>query len=166
MSTDEAMRMWKHFADIGGNDKDRMVAMSTWLLGFSSAILWFAVTQGLPFKSHLASIIVSILGLIPSALTVYVTLMYGGYANRNWSHADAIAKAFGWDFLTADNDSHCRPTKDKGAKWALRIAWHASTTREPLERLAPVFMVFLGLGLLSTAAYTIMLSASIAGGLS
>ena len=38
---DNAFEAWKYHASVGGADKDRMIQIATWLLGFSAAIIGF-----------------------------------------------------------------------------------------------------------------------------
>ena len=35
---DQDLELWKHHASFGGEDKNRMVTVSTWLLGGSAAV--------------------------------------------------------------------------------------------------------------------------------
>ena len=36
-----AFEAWKYYEGVGGADKDRMIQIVTWLLGFSAAIIGF-----------------------------------------------------------------------------------------------------------------------------
>ena len=43
--SEQDLELWKHHASFGGEDKNRMVIVSTWLLGGSAAILWYIWTK-------------------------------------------------------------------------------------------------------------------------
>ncbi|HWB41310.1 MAG TPA: hypothetical protein VG500_08635 [Gemmatimonadales bacterium] len=42
---EQDLELWKHFAGFGGEDKNRMVTIASWLLGFSAALLAFAAQR-------------------------------------------------------------------------------------------------------------------------
>src|SRR5215213_6986884 len=95
------LELWKHHSNIGGEDKNRMVTICCWLLGFSAAILWYvAVKLIAPHEAgpnaSVRALVVSILGIIVSICSAYIALLYGGYSNRNWQKADDIAECRGW----------------------------------------------------------------------
>jgi hypothetical protein len=100
---DLAFEVWKQLAGAGGGDKDRMLQIDPWLLGFSAAIIAYAfkkpLENGYAFVSPLSVLMLSAIGVGLSALVVVVAQMYGGYANRNWAAADAIARDYGWSYL-------------------------------------------------------------------
>jgi hypothetical protein len=92
------MELWKHHAAFGGEDKNRMVGIATWLLTFSAGILWYVISQVIGAAKMTDSLadratMASCLGLVVSFLAGYIALLYGGYANQNWRKADEIAGA-------------------------------------------------------------------------
>lgn len=107
-SSSDDLELWKHFASFGGEDKNRMVTIVIWILGVSISIISYT-------GSHLIGNISSepkcqpkellvpltITGVLISLIGAYVSLVYGGYANRNWEKANQIARERGWtDLLT------------------------------------------------------------------
>jgi hypothetical protein len=103
----EAISMWQHFANTGGADKDRMVTVGTWLLGFSGAIA-VILTQELgkqEFKNPWTITILAVLGGLVSSLAIAIITLYAGYSNWNWGMADAIAKRYEWYDLYPNESS-------------------------------------------------------------
>ena len=84
-----ALEVWKHYGGVGGADKDRMVQIVTWLLGFSAAIIGFYASGEL--SRPLGTSLLFVIGALISLLSAYVALLYGSYASWNWSIADRIA---------------------------------------------------------------------------
>lgn len=142
--------LWKHYASFGGEDKNRMVTISTWLMGGSAAILWHIWTRLIclePFnvEEPAKTIGAAILGALLSVLAGYVSLVYGGYSNRNWEKADQIARKRGWTDLL--------PSRDKVSGYRLNaIAKRWARPCAPETELAPIFIVFfISAGLLFVA---------------
>jgi len=136
------LELWKHHANFGGKDKNIMVSICTWLLGGSAAVLWYIWTNQLcpnsivP-KEPLRAFGVAMLGMGVSAAAGYVSLLYGGYANRNWEKADRIARKRGWyDLLPPDPDKEPRGVGLNG--FAKRLARPCN----PEVRLPLVFVWF------------------------
>jgi hypothetical protein len=103
-----AFDVWKYHASVGGADKDRMVQITTWLLGFSAGILSLHATGKL--TAPWAPILLIVLGILVSALAAFVALLYGGYATWRWAIADQIAtaeakiaEAYPWSVLLPTN---------------------------------------------------------------
>ena len=92
-----AFEVWKYFGVICGADKDRMIHIVTWLLGFSAAIIRFYASDELSNK--LGTILLIICGIFISILAAYIALLYGSYSVRNWSIADKIAQNYKWKEL-------------------------------------------------------------------
>src|SRR3954468_17663024 len=94
---EEALDLWKFFGEVGTADKNTMVSVATWLVGGSAALVWFVVKEwwehpfafSHPWKAGL----VALVGVVTSCAAWRVTLIYAGYSNWNWAHADAIARA-------------------------------------------------------------------------
>ena len=114
-SAGEDLEIWKHYASYGGEDKNRMVTIATSLLGGSAVILWYILTKQVNFndgnlvlREAGISLGVAILGAGVSFLAGYVSLLYGGYSNRNWEKANQIAFNRGWyDLLPKTSNPNC-----------------------------------------------------------
>lgn len=128
----------------------------TWLLTASVAIVGFAFTH--EPQLHLLSgretvLVLAWVGLAISLLTALVALTYGGYASRNWAKADQIARVNGWQVLDPSDDPWtCEQKKALPrayAAWALRL----SAPRDTYSSLAPIFLVYIALAVLSAAAH-------------
>lgn len=39
------LELWKHFAGMGGTDKNTMITTVSWLLAFAAAAIWYIVTD-------------------------------------------------------------------------------------------------------------------------
>jgi hypothetical protein len=154
------LELWKHHANFGGEDKNRMVAISSWLLSFSAAILWYVAVRliapnALELNAPFRALIVSTLGISVSIGSGYITLLYGGYSNRNWQKADDIAESRGWkDLFAVQASQHpqaAAPAQglDDHSRWDRfkhrfnAIAWRWAHPCKPKENLPPVFAVFL-----------------------
>jgi hypothetical protein len=157
MSDEHAFEAWKHYAAAGGADKDRMIQIATLLLGFSAAIAGFTfdhAVKGHQITEPLAAAGLSIGGMIVAFASALVTLLYGGYANRNWARAEQIAESYGWSELQRANtplgsSKKTTPAPSVLASWAL---YHSNP--HPLDlRLAPVFLWFFLISALSFCAH-------------
>src|ERR1051326_2704317 len=84
------LEVWKYYGGIGGSDKNTMIKIVTWLLGFSTAIIGVYATDKL--KDDFAINLLFILGALISTVAACVALLYGGYSLWNWSIADRIAE--------------------------------------------------------------------------
>src|SRR5438128_2068543 len=83
---EQDLELWKHFATFGGEDKNIMVAVVSWILGFSATIIGYIVTELLEynwawFTNPLKTFVIALLGGVASYAAGYVALLYGGYAN-------------------------------------------------------------------------------------
>ena len=140
-----AFEAWKHFGSTGGADKDRMIQIVTWLLGFSAAIIGAQATGKLVESRPTA--LLSCLGIVISLSAAFVALLYGAYATWNWGMADKIAGGHGWSELLPTN----RPYPKPKATDPLRLG-------EPcVGKIAPVFWCYCGFSLLSLAAHCVVL---------
>lgn len=169
LSPSEAMQAWNHFASAGGSDKDRMVSIVTWLLAFSGAIVGYVVTQGLRtlFIDHpIRLLLLALGGLTVSALAAYVALIYGGYANRNWAKADAIAELQEWNdllFYKLSRTDLITSKKEKVAKtsWLTTLAKSQAEPCKPEEKLPLVFFWFLLMALVSCVGHFALIFVSL-----
>ena len=162
----EAFQAWQYFASVGGNDKDRMVTASTWLLAFSGAIIGYSVTEGWRSGKYGAIIILAILGMMVSVLSGCVTLMYCGYANRNWAMADVIADLKGWHDLVPERRSRVSVRLEEKRQtgtpiWPAKWANELSKAEDPLRRLAPIFRWFFWFSVASFILQISLLGAAI-----
>ncbi|RHW23371.1 hypothetical protein D0Z08_30235 [Nocardioides immobilis] len=99
--------MWRHFAAFGGEGKNRMVTVTSWLLGLSSALLWYVISRsigdrGVRLDEPERALVTASVGMVVSATAGYVALLYAGYANQNWHRADSIAENNRWRDLLPD----------------------------------------------------------------
>jgi hypothetical protein len=151
-----AFEAWRHHAGAGGDDKDRMVKISSLLLGVSTGIVSLMLNTAV--KSDVlceprTAICLSFFGLIISCISAMITLLYGGYANRNWAKADQIAEDRKWLRLYP-TDSPIPELREKGP--LIRFAIHGSEPRTRTE-LAPIFWLFFWMSLLSAFAQLILI---------
>jgi len=148
---DFAFQAWEHFSSTGGIDKNTMVTVVSWLLGFSGAIIGYIVTQKINpdrfvLRQPVATLFLAGLGIVTSFAAGFVALLYGGYANRNWGRAHEIARARGWHDLLSEKPSslrHSRPIS------LAAIATRLAGPQDCAKKLAPVFLVFMGLAVTS-----------------
>jgi len=175
-TVDQDIELWKYHASMGGEDKNRMVTMAGWLLGFSAVILWYIVTnlidpKTLRFKEPTITLLSAMLGAGVSLFALYISLMYGGYSNQNWEKADQIARNRNWcDLLPSNKASPCQNKRHKDEADPVREQQKSGSGFDPFgwlhlklnlfakglarpckpeERLAPVFIVFFCLATLS-----------------
>jgi hypothetical protein len=149
-----AFDVWKYHASVGGADKDRMVQITTWLLGFSAGILSLHATGKL--TAPWAPILLIVLGILVSALAAFVALLYGGYATWRWAIADQIAtaeakiaEAYPWSVLLPTND----PIKHPAGLSELPL-W---LVKPRAGKLARIFWFFFGVSMTSAVVHTVLL---------
>lgn len=154
---DEALELWKYFGGTGTADKNTMVTVESLLLGFSAALIGYVVTNLLGFNplcvnEPLKGIYVALLGIAISGVSVYVSLLYGGYSNWNWAQADAIARDQAtrhpkWAHLLPENARAVREKWKQLGKPSLfcAIALGSGKPCDPTKQLAPIFGLYLWL---------------------
>jgi len=145
-----AFEMWKFHTNIGGNDKNWMIQIDSWLLAISAGILSFSVTRhDVDLSSQW---VLPIAGIAISFLGVLVAILYGGYAAAHWKIADSIANEYGlekqkpknWPFGEKDcaKDTVDRMTSEnKVVRWVNCLARCLSMPCE--GKVAPVFWIYL-----------------------
>lgn len=144
-----AFEVWKYYGGIGGSDKDTMIKIVTWLLGFSTTIIGVYATGKL--TDSFASVLLIMLGILVSGLAAFTALLYGGYATWNWSIADRIAENYYWTEQKPDYVPIPRSEVRWTAALPLRLA-------EPCQnRIAPVFWFFFFVSFVSLIVHVLLL---------
>ena len=144
-----AFKVWKYYGGIGGADKDRMIQIVTWLLGFSAAIIGFYASDKL--AEPLGTVFLIVIGIFVSLLAAFIALLYGGYAARNWSIADQIACDYEWTEQMPDYN----PFEGAKTRWTATFSlWLAKPCK---NRIAPVFWVFYWVSLGSSIVHVNLL---------
>ncbi len=146
------LELWKHYASFGGEDKNRMVTINSWLLGLSAATLGYIVTRTIAPDSAsldepIRAFALAVLGLGVSGFAGFLAVLYGGYANRNWERADQIADGRGWTDLLPPP---VRETRGPGLNGFAKL-W--ARPCKPKDELGLVFMAFSILASLSFLAH-------------
>jgi hypothetical protein len=77
-------------------------------------------------------------------MAVLVTVVYAGYANRNWAMADDIALKGGRPDLV-----EWKVPSEPPSGWSAKVAWRFSKPCEPRRHLPTIFWVY---GLLAVTA--------------
>jgi hypothetical protein len=158
-SEGQAIELWKYFGGVGAADKNTMVTVESLLLGFSAAIVGYVGTNLLCFRlfgiaDPYRAICIALLGIVISCVAGYVSLLYGGYSNRNWAQADAIARNRAarypkWAELLLRENS--KPSVEEGTtgkpSWFAATAWRFGRSCDPLTQLAPIFCLYAWLAL-------------------
>ncbi len=140
-----AFEAWKHCGAVGGADKDKMIQIVTWLLGFSAVIIGFHATGDLKDPR------VAIFGILVSLVAAYVALLYGAYAAWNWALADEIAEANLPPVLHPDHE----PKHISAAGWQERLVRRLA--RPCKGQIAPVFWAFLVFSVVSAVIHFFLL---------
>jgi hypothetical protein len=140
-----AFEVWKYYGGIGGTDKDTMIKIVTWMLGFSTAII--GVYASGEISDSFAKVLFVILGILVSGLAAFTAILYGAYATWNWSIADRIAESYDWSEQKPDY----RPILKSKSSAAIRLA-------QPCQnKIAPVFWVFFGVSVASLIVHVLLL---------
>lgn len=157
------LEVWKHFAGMGGTDKNTMITTVSWLLAFAATAIGYIVTDSQMIATTSPRIqspgrlmAVSLLGIFVSVAAEYLAILYGGYSNRNWAKADEIARKRKWLDLLPEG-SPDKMTPEQGGKPArlAAIAWQRARPCYPQTDLAPVFKIFSFLAFLSGLAHAV-----------
>ncbi len=94
------LEIWKYCEEVGGRDKDRMVTITTWLLGFAVVIIGYIFTQ--QPKNGWLDVVPGSAGLVICVLAWYLVYAFGAYANRYWFMADLLKR----DMIDGLKDFH------------------------------------------------------------
>jgi hypothetical protein len=163
----QAVELWQHFADVGREDKNTMVTVTSWLLTFSATIIGYIVTNLAQFNSFAFTeppkvFGLTLLGAAISLVAMYVALLYGGYTKTNWAKADEIAIANGRADLVPDY-SRLKGKESKSGKLSVvpAIAEKLAGPCDPRKTMAPVFFLFAGLALSMVIAHLIFVGLSL-----
>lgn len=144
-----AFEVWKYYGGLGGTDKDTMIKIVIWLLGFSTTIIGAYATDTL--KENFATVPLIVLGIFISILAAFTALMYGGYAAWNWTIADRIAKSYEWTEQKPDYI----PIPRSKIHWTSAFSlWLAKPCQ---NRIAPVFWVFFFVSFVSFVVHVVLL---------
>ncbi|HXF40763.1 MAG TPA: hypothetical protein VN687_13695 [Blastocatellia bacterium] len=144
-----AIEVWKYYGGIGGADKDTMIKIVTWLLGFSTTIIGVYATGKL--TDSFATVLLIVLGTLVSILAAFTALLYGGYAAWNWAIADKIAMVYEWAEQKPDYIPIPRSETHWTSAFPLRLA-------KPCQnRIAPIFWVFFFVSLVSLGVHVVLL---------
>jgi hypothetical protein len=164
-SQQQALELWKYFDGMGATDKNTMVTVESLLMGFLAAIIWYVVTNLLAFRSLAetaaatgvcvalpglvittprSGISLAFLGLVISLVAGYVSLLYGGYSNRNWAKAAAIAGKQAqsypkWNELLPEN---LKVIAQQKTSYFWRWATNFGRPCNPIRQLPPIFCVY------------------------
>jgi hypothetical protein len=133
-NNNQDLEVWKYYGSVGGSDKDTMIKIVTWLLGFSTASIGIYATAKL--SEPFAKILLIVSGMVISILAAIVALLYGAYAARNWGIADRIADDNNWTKQQPDYE----PFK---ASCLLTLAKPCG------NKIAPVFWIFFAFSIFS-----------------
>jgi len=83
----DMIRLWQHFSSVAGDDKNKMIAISNWLLTGSLTVIGFIFTKepnGRPAQT------LSALGISVSLLVLYIVILYGSHERWNRRKAEII----------------------------------------------------------------------------
>lgn len=114
--SETSIDLWKFFEERGGKLKESMFQVVTWILGFASVVLGFAVEKG--FGTGLASVthplLILVAGLGGLILLVHATIVirdYGQHINRMFTRADSArsGEASPQEIWNAARGAECEP---------------------------------------------------------
>lgn len=161
-STSDYLELWKHHAASGGEDKNRMVTIASFLLGVAAGVLGIIVAlpmediEWIAFQQPRQAVMYSALGIIISGIAAYTVLLYAGYSNRNWQKADEIAEPRGWSDLLPRRSQDTRRLP-----LLVRTSNKLAKDCDPRSNIAPVFTVFAALSILFLLMHLVVLIRSI-----
>jgi hypothetical protein len=126
------LELWTHYSSFGGQDKNTMVTIASWLLGGSAVMLTYIWNNLISPNSDIKSIWYisqpvkalgfAILGMCVSILAAYISLLYGGYANWNWEKAKRIAENREWKDLLPSHEKSLEHSLNAAATRLLKTA--------------------------------------------
>ena len=135
--------VWKHYGETAGADKNWMIQIVTWLVGFSSATVMFKPSE----ISKFTAVVLTVLGMLFSFLAGFTALLYGGYATRNWAKANRIAKEHKWPELRENYDPFTDHKIPRSSVIPLRLA------RPCGNGIALVFWIYFLISILSFSVH-------------
>jgi hypothetical protein len=102
LSTAETLQLWQHFVSTAGDDKNRMITLTIWLVGLSASIVGYVTTQSVDASTKIG---LGRLGIVVSVLAVYVVGLY--WLHERWNRRKAetlLAKVAVLKELLPSND--------------------------------------------------------------
>ncbi|HTE23278.1 hypothetical protein [Flavitalea sp.] len=139
-----AFEVWKYYGGVGGTDKDTMIKIVTWLLGFSAASIGvYTSVKSTDFPAR----VLPIIGIVFSILGAYIAILYGAYVAWNWAIADRIAEDNGWTKQKPDY----RPFQKSDNCIAFWLAKPCN------NKIAPVFKFFFWVSIVSLVIHGLLL---------
>ena len=144
-SLDRDLQVWKHFAGMGGTDKNTMITTVSWLLAFGATAIGYMVTNSQMIAPTIPRVqqpgrmmVVSLLGIFVSVIAWYLAILYGGYSNRNWAKADEIARKRKWlDLLPDASPDNMTPERVCKPDRLAAFAWRRARPCYPQTELLP-----------------------------
>ena len=96
-STPSSVELWKFFEERGSKLKESMFTTVSWVLGFSAAVLAFAVKEGFAdgkatVANPIAMSFLVLAGILLLVHAYFVVKDYGEHINRTFNRADAARK--------------------------------------------------------------------------
>jgi hypothetical protein len=113
LSTAETIQLWQHFVRTAGEDKNRMIGMTTWLLGLSASIVGYVATHADTPHINLA---LSRVGMAVSVFALYIVWLY--WAHEQWNRGKAEALVGRDSVLGAILPAKDRP---RGGAWVFGL---------------------------------------------
>jgi hypothetical protein len=96
LTVEDYRNMWQFFEERGALDKERLVAIVTWLLAFTAVIIGYIATQQLLYrpictKDPVATALFAIVGIFVCHLARKITYEFARHARSNFIKADYCA---------------------------------------------------------------------------
>jgi hypothetical protein len=162
---DQILEIWKHFAQTGGADKERMVTIATWLLSLSATAIGYAATHFIespwPLEvkasKEAAAAALAVLGLFVSVVCTIIVLLYAGYTTWNWAKADELARKYRLNELLPEECKAEHASPKRHNRVVFRVITCLARPRDPRSHLAPVFWIFLILAFISLLVHAYLL---------
>jgi hypothetical protein len=92
-STD-LLELWKYFEAKGDTDKERMITIVSWLLGFAVAVLGLSVTELWCDSGWLRFLALDAGALLICVYSLWLIVDFGDHARRNWLRAEECLSKF------------------------------------------------------------------------
>jgi hypothetical protein len=106
LTTSDKVALWIHFEELGGDDKNKMIATVAWLLAIDMALLLAGISELFPGKDAQrpwVALLCSLVSLVVAVLALYLIVAFGRHAASRYATAQKIQGEIAIPFFPAED---------------------------------------------------------------